>query len=186
MIKLRSLRGLALCEALVLAAAMAAAQGAGKAGIDSIPRPAGLSAATADLTISGKVGDGSAVLLDAATVESFPAYSFTCVDPWDGKAHKYTGALLSDILRWAGIDASSSRIIVTAKNKYSIPIRRSDYEKFGYLLAWKLDDLPFADDKATRNRGTFIIAIDLDKHANLDPEVYKHQLAWQVNGIIAE
>ena len=106
-------------------------------------------AATAELSIGGMIRGGSAVLLDAATVKSFPSLSFACVDPWDGKEHKFTGALLSDILYKAGIDAAATRITVTAKNKYSIPIRRSDYEKYGYILAWMLDDDAFADDKAT-------------------------------------
>jgi hypothetical protein len=145
-----------------------------------------LSAEAVDLAISGKVGGGAPVLLGLAAVMALPVRSFTCVDPWDGKPHKFTGALLSDVLERAGIDASSYRITVTARNKYSIPIRRTDYEKYGYILAWKLDDALFADDKATKNRGELIIAIDFAKNAELDPQLYKHQLVWQVNGIIAE
>lgn len=186
MVRAKSFRTLLPCGVLALVAAVAVAQGAGKAALDAIPLPTGLSAATADLTIDGKIGGGSAVYFDAATIKSFPAHSFSCVDPWDGKQHKFTGALLSDILSRAGIDASSYRITVTATNKYTIPIRRSDYEKFGYILAWKLDDALFADDKATKNRGKLIVAIDFAKYPELDPQLYKHQLVWQVNGIVAE
>lgn len=139
-----------------------------------------------DLAIRGKIGNGGVLLLDLATVMSFPTYSFTCVDPWDGKPHSFTGALISDILSRAGIEASSSRITVAAKNKYTIPIRRADYEKYGYILAWKMDDRLFSEDKATKNRGTFFVAIDFSKHGELDPQLYKHQLVWQVNDIIAE
>jgi hypothetical protein len=150
------------------------------------PKARPLTAETADLAIGGMVGAGSAVFMDLAAVMALPARSFACVDPWDGKPHRFTGALLSDLLARAGIDRASTRITVTAKNKYSIPIRRADYEKFGYILAWKLDDALFAADKATRNRGKLIIAIDFAGHPELDPQLYKHQLVWQVNGIVAE
>ncbi len=142
--------------------------------------------AAADLTIQGKIGDGNAVQLDLATVMSFPSHSFTSVDPWDGKEHKFTGVLLQDLLSRFDIDDSSTRITVTARNKYTIPIRRGDYEKYGYILAWKMDDHLFGDDKATKNRSSFVIAIDFARHPELNPELYKHQIVWQVNGIIAE
>ncbi len=172
--------------ALAWAAAFAVAQGSEKAAIDAIRLPAGLSAATADLRIGGAIRGGSAVLLDAAAVKTFPARSFTCVDPWDGKEHRFVGALLSDIMYRVGIDESVTRITIFAKNKYSIPIRRSDYEKFGYILAWMMDGDLFAEDKATKNRGTFIIAINFAKYPELDPQLYKHQLVWQACEIIAE
>ena len=141
---------------------------------------------TADLTLKGKIGDGSPVPLDLATVMSFPSHSFTSVDPWDGKEHTFTGVLLQDLLSRFNLDASSTRITITARNKYTIPIRRGDYEKYGYLLAWRMDGHLFGDDKATKNRSSFIIAIDFTRHPELEPQLYKHQIVWQVNGIIAE
>jgi hypothetical protein len=142
--------------------------------------------AAADLTIQGRIGDGSAITLDLATVMDLPAHSFSCVDPWDGKEHRFTGVLLQEMLSRYGIESSSTRVTITAKNKYSIPIRRVDYERCGYILAWKIDGRLFGDDKATKNRGSFIISIDFAKHPELDPQLYKHQLVWQVNGILVE
>lgn len=142
--------------------------------------------AAADLTIQGKIGDGTAITLDLAMVMGLPSHSFTCVDPWDGKEHRFTGVLLQEMLSHFGIDSASTRVTVTAKNKYSIPIRRVDYERCGYILAWKVDGHLFGDDKATRNRGSFIIAIDFARHPELDPQLYKHQLVWQVSGILVE
>ena len=49
-----------------------------------------------------------------------------------------------------------------------------------------MDDQLFGDDKATKNRSSFDIAIDFTRHPELNPELYKHQSVWQVNGIIAE
>jgi hypothetical protein len=179
-------RGITVLALLAGAAAFASAQSPGRPSLDSIRLPSGLSAETADLAIRGSLGEGSPVLLDLATIMSFPAYSFTSIDGWDGKTHKYTGALLEDVMSRIGMAASATRITVTAKNKYTIPIRRSDYEKYGYLLAWKIDDHLFGDEPATRNRGKLAIAIDFASHADLDPQVFKHQLVWQVNDILAE
>jgi hypothetical protein len=152
---------------------------------DPLSLPSGLTTETADLAIRGKVA-GGILLLDLKTVMAFPAVEFTCLDPWDGKEHKFTGALLSDILARAGIEKAATRITVTAKNKYTIPIRRVDYEKNGYILAWKIDDQLFSEGKSTKNRGVFIIAIDFAKHAELDPQLFKHQLVWQANDILVE
>jgi hypothetical protein len=176
-------RGVLMIALLACAAGMAIAEGAAK---PSIHLPSGLTEETAALAIRGDLAGGEAVLLDMATIRSFPAHSFTCVDGWDGKTHKYTGALLSDVLAGAGIAASSTRITVNARNKYSIPIRRSDYERLGYLLAWEIDGRLFGEDKATKNRGDLSIAIDFASHPELDLQVYKHQLVWQVSGIVAE
>lgn len=176
-----------LAPALFLFAAMGATSQAAKpAAPDSVSPPTGPSAETADLVIHGRIGNGGTVLLDLATVMALPANSFTCIDPWDGKEHRFTGALLSDLLARAGIDKSATRITVTAKNKYSIPIRRVDYEKKAYILAWSLDDRAFGEDKATKHRGLFIIAIDFAKHEDLDPQLFKHQLVWQVSDILVE
>jgi hypothetical protein len=176
-------RGFFLIGTLACAVTMAVAQGSAKA---STQPHSGLTEETATLAIRGDLAGGTTVLLDMATLMSFPAHSFTCIDGWDGKTHKYTGALLAEVLARAGIGTSSTRVTVNAKNKYSIPIRRSDYEKLGYLLAWKIDDHLFSEDKSTKNRGDIIVAIDFASHPELDLQVYKHQLVWQVSGIIAE
>ncbi len=179
-------RGSCILVAFLGVAGLVAAADSKASAIDSIPLPAGLTVETADLVIHGRLEGGAPVLLDLATILAFPAQTFTCVDAWDGKEHKFTGALLSDILARAGIDKSSARITVAARNKYSIPIRRVDYEKFRYILAWKIDDHFFADDPATKNRGRLSIAIDFSKNPELDPEVYKHQLVWQACDILVE
>jgi hypothetical protein len=152
----------------------------------ALPLPGGLTAQSADLAIHGVTRPEGTILLDLATVMAFPSRSFTCVDPWDGKEHSFTGVRLTDLLEWAGISAQATRITVSARNKYSIPIRRADYEKYEYLLAWKIDGHLFSEDKATKNRGPLSIAIDFGRHSSLDPAVYKHQLVWQVSEIDIE
>jgi len=180
------LRSLAPVLALCLLAAPAHSQEDRAKVIASIPLPAGLTAEKADLTLRGRIAGGLPLYLDLATLQAFPQSSFACVDPWDGKRHLFTGILISDLLARAGIEAGATRIVVEAKNKYSIPIRRADWERYGYMLAFRLDDRPFSEDKATRNRGLLIVAIDFAKYPELDPELYKHQLVWQVADILVE
>jgi hypothetical protein len=149
------------------------------------PRP-GLTAETADLVIRGKTAGGAPLLLDLAAIMTLPARSFTSLDPWDGKQHRFTGATLAAVLERAGIDPSAARVTVTARNGYSIPIRRADWEKYEYLLAWAIDDHLFAEDPATRNRGPLSLAIDFSRWKELDPTIYKHQLVWQAKDILVE
>lgn len=150
------------------------------------PSPTDMPVGQVVLTIHGKVGTRHPVLLDDKTLVALPTTTFSCLDPWDGKKHEFTGVLLSEILGWAGIQSDATRITVTGRNRYSIPIRRVDYEKYRYILAWKIDGHYFGDEEATKNRGFAIVAIDFAKHPQLDPELYKHQLVWQAIDVLVE
>ncbi len=169
---------------VVLLSVPAAAQDPGSGSPWRVPR--GLTAETADLTVRGSIGPDSPVYLDAASVRSLPSRTFTCVDPWDNRVHSFTGVLLSDLLARLGVSPSASRITVTARNKYAIPIRRGDYERYEFLLAWAVDGLPIEENPAMKNRRPFCIAIDFARFPELDPSILKHQLVWQVNEILVE
>jgi hypothetical protein len=152
----------------------------------SLKGASGLTEETADLVVQGKIAGGSPLYLDLAAVSALPSRTFTSIDPWDGKEHSFEGVLLSDLMAAVGIDAAATRITVLARNKYSIPIRRADYERYGYILAWKIDGHLFAADESTRNRGVFSVAIDFAGNKALDPNVFKHQLVWQAKYLTAE
>ncbi len=174
--------GLAACIA-VLSLSLSA-QEPGSGGIWSPPR--GLTAETADLTVRGLVGPGSSVYLDIASIRALPSRTFTCVDPWDNREHAFTGVLISDLLARLGIAPSAVRITVSARNKYSIPIRRRDFEQYEFLLAWAVDGRPLPENPSMKNRSPFCVAIDFGRFPELDPSIYKHQLVWQVNDIRVE
>ncbi len=149
------------------------------------PTP-GLTEETADLVIRGKVAGTPPLLFDLAAISALPARSFTTIDPWDGKEHSFEGVLLSDLLAAVGIDPAATRITVLARNKYSIPIKRADYEHYAYILAWKIDGHLFAADPSTKNRSVFSVAIDFARNKDLDPILFKHQLVWQTKYITVE
>ena len=149
-----------------------------------IPVPTNMEPGMADLVIKGKINRSGNLYIDLKSLISLPSVSFTSLDPWDGKSHKFTGVLLKDVMTWVGIENSVSTLVLTARNQYSIPIRRDDYEKFGYIIAYRMDGTDFSANPATKKRGPLAIAIDLTKNKKLDPEIYKHQLVWQLAEIL--
>ncbi|MEI6875886.1 MAG: hypothetical protein WCL50_12255 [Spirochaetota bacterium] len=171
---------------LFLAPATAEDRRTAPSAFSSIAFPTGLVPEQADLTLRGRIGQSGILCLDLKTIMSLPSITFRSVDPWDGKEHSFTGVSLKDFLAWAGIVDASSSLLLTAKNRYSIPIKRSDYETISYVLAWMMDGKVFSDDPATRKRGPLAIAIDFSKNKTLAMELYKHQLVWQLSDIQAQ
>jgi hypothetical protein len=150
-------------------------------------RPAaGVTQETAALTVRGKIGNSETILLDIATLKALPAVTFSSIDPWDGKVHSFTGVQLKDLLVWLGIEPSATSVSLNAKNLYSIAIRRDDYEKYGYIIAYLMDGKEFSADPATKKRGPLSIAIDFTKNKDLPQDIYKHQLLWQLVEIIVQ
>ena len=92
--------------------------------------------------------------------------------------------MLNELIRFLGIGDSATYIEVIAANKYKIPIRLSDLEKYEYLLAYKIDGELLIHSKKLTRKGAMVIAINFDKHTELDVEIYKNQLVWQVKSII--
>jgi hypothetical protein len=89
-------------------------------------------------------------------------------------------------LDYLEISEMTEHIQVTASNDYSIPISIHDIKKYEYLLAYKIDDNLFQDKEKTQNKGLFIIAINFSKDKEIEMEIYKHQLVWQVFEIIVQ
>ncbi len=148
--------------------------------------PRGLTAETADLVVRGRTGQNESVFLDLKTIMALPSVSFHSLDPWDGKEHGFTGIPLKQLMAWIGIDEQASRLILTARNKYSIPVRREDYEKHGYILAYMIDGKAFSAEPSTKKRGPLAIAIDFSKNPELASDLYKHQLVWQLVDILVQ
>jgi hypothetical protein len=140
----------------------------------------------AELVVRGKIGRPGPFVLDLKTVMALPPVTFKTSDPWDGKVYTFTGVLLEDLLKSAGIDRNAAEVVLTAKNKYSIPVHRGDYEKYGYIVAYMIDGKVFSANPATARRGTFAVAIDFSKNKNLPVDIYKHHLVWQLVDILVQ
>ena len=135
------------------------------------------------LFVSGLPGPETETALDLATLLRFPRTTFRAPDPWDGKIHEFSGVLLYPLLRRLGMKADASSIEVSAKNDYRVTVRVSDLAAVGHLLAYNMDGAFMSDKPELLKRGQLAIAINFPANKNIDIEVYKNQLVWQVNRI---
>ncbi len=149
-------------------------------GSEKVMLPQNLTEATADLIVEGKMAGANPKYLDLKTIMAFPKKTFSAYDPWDKKEQKYTGVSLSDLLDFLGAEETVKYVEVIAGNNYRIPIRIEDIRRFEYILCYMIDDTLFVERESIKSKGSLIIAINFDKHRDLDIGVYKHQLVWQV------
>lgn len=150
---------------------------------ENIKLPTHLTAETADLQIKGEGIGPEELFLDLKTIRLFPPCSFKTVDPWDQKKHQFTGVRLLDLLNHVGLDKSVGYIEVIATNGYKIPIKVRDLEQYEYTLAYMIDGEPLDKFETLSIKGKLIIAINFDKHKDIDIDIYKNQLVWQVKTI---
>lgn len=180
---------LALAVLIILPQATVADGGAGAESL-SIKQLAELSAKldpeSADLVVKGKLANLNPALFDLATLKQLPATSFITTNHWTGAKEKYTGVAFIDLLMLLGLEASATSVEVLAINDYRINIRISDLKKYEYVLSYALDDKDYAEHEPAKNKGPIAVAINFDKHPELDRDIYKHQLVWFVNAIIVE
>jgi hypothetical protein len=161
--------------------AVAQARG-GSADFAAVQIPSDVPAEQIVLRITGSVAGGS-ISLDLATVQAFPQVTFTSVDPWVGASHEFSGVLLLPLLQRLGMAASATVVEVLAANAYKAAIRVPDMKDHPYLLVYRMDGKLMRDTPEMKKRGTLMIAIDFDARKDLDVEVYKHHLVWQVVAI---
>jgi hypothetical protein len=152
--------------------------------------PEGLTKETADLQIRRAAGATSPdatsgpVFLDLGTLRSLPATTFETYDPWDEKRERFTGVSLYRLLEWTGALDEESDITVIAENGYESQIKVTDLRRYGYILAYMIDDVYLGEAEDLTKKGTFVIAINFDEHTDLPVEIYKSHLVWQVAEIV--
>ncbi len=151
---------------------------------NGITIPGHLTDLTATLVVKGKITRANPAFFDMETLMKFKPKSFETTNHWTGEKEKYTGIGFMDFLNFLEPDKSATIIDVIAINDYKASIRIDDLKQFEYLLSYKLNDRLYADHESKKNKGPIAIAINFDKHNNLDREVYKHQLVWFVKTII--
>jgi hypothetical protein len=134
------------------------------------------------LTVSGKVSDtndaGRAVF-DMAMLEALPQKSFTTATPWYNQPVKFTGPLLSDVLKAAG--AKGSTLKAVAINDYKIQIPADD-TRHGVILARLVDDKPLS----VRDRGPLFVVYPFDSAPELRNATYFGRSIWQLKSIEVE
>ena len=134
------------------------------------------------LTVSGKVSDtndGNKAVFDMAMLEALPQKSFTTATPWYNQPVKFTGPLLSDVLKAAGAKGLSLKAVAINDYKIQIP---ADDTRHGVILARLVDDKPLS----VRDRGPLFVVYPFDSAPELRNATYFGRSIWQLKSIEVE
>lgn len=100
------------------------------------------------LTISGPIflmnaydeGRGAGVCqLDLDMVKALPATTYTVTDPWLGEK-KYTGVLLSDLLKWVAVDLFAQKVVLVASDGMEFTVQIADANAYPIMIAYASND----------------------------------------------
>ncbi|MES2100719.1 MAG: molybdopterin-dependent oxidoreductase [Pseudomonadota bacterium] len=130
------------------------------------------------LTVRGALAhpnDNGAASFDLALLQTLPQHSFTTRTPWYPRPHKFSGALLADLLAAAGAPAGAT-LKAVALNDYRVEIPADDVTRHGAMLAWLLDDKPMS----VRERGPLVVIYPFDDRAELRTAVHYSRAIWQL------
>ena len=139
-----------------------------------------------ELTVKGKINKLNPAYFDLKTFMQLKARSFNTKNHWTGESNKFTGVSFIGLLELLGLESTASYVDVIASNDYRISIKISDLKKYDYLLAYKLNNKLYSEHDPKDDKGPIAIAINFEKHPELDWEIYKHQLVWFVETIIVK
>jgi len=139
-----------------------------------------------ELTVKGKINKLSPARFDLDTLMKLKSAYFETTNHWTGQKEKFTGVSFISLLQFLGLDASASNVEVIATNSYRITIKISDLKKYDYLLSYKLNDKLYSEHDPKNDKGPIAVAINFDRHPELNREVYKHHLVWFVETIIVQ
>ena len=118
------------------------------------------------------------VVFDMDMLARLPQHEIRAQTPWYPSARKFTGPLLRDVLKAAGM--RGERIEVVALNDYKVSIPVSDADRYDVVLARLLDDEPLS----VRNKGPLFIMYPFDSDQSLRNSIFYSRCAWQVRTML--
>ena len=140
----------------------------------ALDRPAG----KAILTVTGPLtvrNEAEAAVFDLALLDQLPQHSFSTRTPWYPEARKFSGVLVSDLLKAVG--AQGTTLNAVALNDYRVEIPVEDLVRHGAMIASRLDGKPIA----VRDKGPLLIIYPFDDRPGLDTAVHYSRAIWQLN-----
>jgi hypothetical protein len=135
------------------------------------------------LKISGKIdikNTASGAVFDDALLDALPQKSFVTETPWTKGLVKFTGPLLSDVLK--AVNASGTNIKAVALNDYKVNIPMEDVRKYGVILARQMDGKALA----VRDKGPLFVMYPFEQFAELKTSIYFSRCIWQLQSIFVE
>ena len=150
---------------------------AGEAQADDLALPKG----PVLLTIAGKIEnanrDGVAVF-DEAMLMALPWHSIETSTPWTDGKNLFEGVRLSSILDRIGV-GKAEILRVMALNEFENFIPVSDVEKYGVLLAMRMDGKALS----RRDKGPIWLVYPRDDFPELQDERQDSKWVWQLTRI---
>lgn len=137
---------------------------------DRIPRPSG----TTVLRVRGVRGnDGTATVMDLATLERLPRVEVRLHEPFEQRDMRFTGVRVDDLLRLSGAPSTAADVLVHALDDYQVRFRVEELTDAGAVLATRADGAPIAledggpirivfpeSDGPGRNKDNWIWSVD--------------------------
>jgi hypothetical protein len=135
------------------------------------------------LKINGKIGtkntaDGA--LFDDAMLDALPQKSYVTETPWTKGRVKFTGSLLSDVLK--AVNASGTNIKAIALNDYKVNIPMEDAKKYGVILAREIDGKKIG----VRDKGPLFVMYPFEQFPEIKVSTYFSRCIWQLQSISIE
>lgn len=140
---------------------------------NTVPTPTG----EVVLTIEGKISQknaGDTLQFDMATLESIGVVQYYVDDPFVKKNILYSGVLLSQLLKVAGVSPDATALTIWALDDYSTDMKISDANKWPVLVATRADGAYMPIDK----NGPLISVFPFNDFPEIDHLTYDNQWIW--------
>jgi len=140
----------------------------------AIPAPTG----EVILTLSGDISVtnvGDTLQFDMATLENLGLVKYTVDDPWFNETNTYTGVLMSELRKYAGVSPTAKNIHLVGLDDYSVNISVDDIEKWPILLATRTNGAYMDVESAGPTRIIFPY-----QSYSIDPVTYNDYWIWNL------
>lgn len=135
------------------------------------------------LKITGKIdakNTAGGAVFDDALLDALPQRSFVTETPWTKGLVKFTGPLLTDVLK--AVKASGTNIKAIALDDYKVNIPIEDAKQYGVILARQMDGKKLA----VRDKGPLFVMYPFEQFPKIKTSVYYSRCIWQLQTISIE
>lgn len=181
---------IAVLSVLLVALAMAACGGGSAKPEYEVVEPASISPGSAVpapneeviLTLSGDISVknvGDSLAFDTPTLEKLGLMQYEVTEPFLKKEVSFTGVLMSDLLKFAGVKDSASVVHMVALDDYETDITFADIKRWPIMVAIRADGQYIPVDEGGPTR----IVFPYDTHPEIEPLRYDDLWIWSLKSM---
>jgi hypothetical protein len=136
------------------------------------------------LTITGaRLGppaQGGRFAFDLAALQQLPQRKITTSTPWYKDTSEFSGPLLRDVLKAAGVPADGvTTLRAIALNDYRVEIPQDDSRRFDVVVAHLFNGKPMS----VREKGPLFVIYPFDEQPQLKTSTYFSRCIWQLKQV---